>query len=135
MADEAILGRSVDWRLCFLSCRTIWDVHLIKAQWAFTRRVLRACFWGCWASTAAESNMLQNRRNQDPKLLGQHPNRPARGGMVRHGEVTALVEKGETAHANSDDREMDTCNRFSLMAGVGEGINHVPSFLPTLSLI
>lgn len=43
-ADEAILGRSADWWLCFLSCRTICDMHLIKAQEAFARRVLRVYF-------------------------------------------------------------------------------------------
>lgn len=44
ITDEAILGRSADWRLCFLSRRTICDVHLIKAQRALTRRVLRVYF-------------------------------------------------------------------------------------------
>lgn len=34
-ADEALLGRSEDWWFCFLSRRTLCDVHLIKAQRAF----------------------------------------------------------------------------------------------------
>lgn len=44
IADVALLGRSEGWWFCFLSRRTVCDVHLIKAQWAFTRRVLHTYF-------------------------------------------------------------------------------------------
>lgn len=48
--------------------------------------------------------MAQNQHNQDPKFLGRHPKRPTHAGTVRRGKVTALVEKGEMADANSDNR-------------------------------
>lgn len=44
IVDETLLGRSEDWWFCFLSRRTLRDVHLIKAQRAFTYRVLQAYF-------------------------------------------------------------------------------------------